>query len=150
MNILADLLEGPYCRHQFFREVARMRGDEAYALDPGDRVDHFQQVRQILPFRRTLAIGIDILTEERHLLITLLGEALYLAVDGRCRTALLAPSGIGHNTEGAKLIAPLHHGYPGLEGALATNRKALFIPQRVISEIAELLTTGLDLLEEGG
>src|SRR5687768_2128549 len=120
-----------------------MGSDEADALDAFDRMEQGEKIGEIFPFGRAFPIGIDILPEQCDLLVPLLGECSHLLYDGYSRAALLAPPGIGDHAERAKLIAPLHHGHPGLPRITAVDRKQLFIPERIVRDITELPPTRL-------
>ena len=112
-----------------------MRGGEADALDAGDLVDPFQQLRKRpLPFHR-LTVGIDVLPQQHHFLDAAPDQRRHVPHDVVARAAHLAPAHPGDDTEAADLVAPLHDGDVGF-GAVGLRK-----PGRIL-EIERIAVKG--------
>ena len=59
---------------------------------------------------RAVGVRVDVLSQQRHLAVALVGESSHLLKDGSDRSRPLAPARERHDAEGAHVIAPAHDG----------------------------------------
>ena len=121
---------------QLVVEVARMRGGVAKALDALDLADPADQPAEAPDAAvRPLAVeGIDILAEQRDFDRALTREALRFRDDGGDAARILRPPGVGHDAEGAELVAALldrEEGLRPLRGAVVRQMVELRLSREV-------------------
>ena len=80
--------------------------------------------RRVAAVQALAMIGVDVLAEQRDLADAGLGEPLGLGDDLRNRPRNLGAARIGHDAEGAELVAAFLHGDEGRHAALADRRAA--------------------------
>mmetsp|Transcript_37621 Transcript_37621/g.95012 ORF Transcript_37621/g.95012 Transcript_37621/m.95012 type:complete len:365 (-) Transcript_37621:599-1693(-) len=117
--------------HQAVREVARVRGGEADALDAGHVVHVAQQVGErprappagvVRHARQVAAVRVDVLPQQRHLLVPRLAQRQHLAPDVLRLAALLLPACERHYAVRALLVAAVDDVDPGGDVRLAARR----------------------------
>ena len=97
---------------QLCHRVARVRGEEAQAPQPGDGVDRGEKLGQPCPGTR-VAVAVDVLAEQGDLAHAAVDEATDVGDDLRCGAAALAAAHEGHDAVGTHLVAPTHHRHVG-------------------------------------
>ena len=98
------------CLQQLIGEIFRVRRCEPHALDAPDVRDRNQQVGKIMS---AVAVGVDVLAEEGHLLAPAGGEGFGFPHDADEVAAALAAAGVRDHAEGAEVVAAAHDGEPG-------------------------------------
>ena len=103
------------------REIERVGRREAHALDAVDGGDRAQQLGEpdVL-----VAVRVDRLAEQLHLLDAGLDQRAHLAQDLARRRAPLAPARVGHHAEGAELVAAALDGDVADHAARARSRSS--------------------------
>ena len=85
---------------------------------PLQRVDPAQQFRKHRAAAQILAIGVDVLTQERDLPVSTAGQITDLREDILHIPAALTAAHVRHNTVAAKIIAAVHNGHKRLKAAV--------------------------------
>ena len=101
--------------------VARMAGAVAQPRDAGNVREPLHQPaeRRGAAVRVLAVIGVDVLAEQRDLADAGIGQTLRLGDDLGDRPRHLGAARIGHDAEGAELVAAFLHGDEGRHAALA-------------------------------
>ena len=89
------------------------------ALDAGDFVHAAQQLSKSVLLAEILAVGVNILSQQRKFLIAVLHSSLNLAHDILYAAAALAATHVRHDTVGTEVVAAVHNGNPRSKRALA-------------------------------
>ena len=105
IHVLADGAEVGHRVDDVVGHVLRMRGQEPEPGEPGNCVDRPQQIGQTRIVGKVMPIGIDRLTEQRHLAHAAGGQPLDLGHDVGHRAAPLFAAAIGNDAVGAEEIA---------------------------------------------
>ena len=101
---------------QLVVHVARMAGGVAQPRDAGNLGEPMQQPRRAsrrAPSGALAVIGVDVLAEQRDLAHAGIGQPLGLGDDLRDRPRDFGAARIGHDAEGAELVAAFLHGEEG-------------------------------------
>ncbi len=106
VQVGADVLVAPDLLDHARREIARVGGDEAQARQAVQRRHRGQQVGEVGAAGR-LAPVVDRLAEELDLEEAVVDQVAHLAHHLGERAAALRAAGLGHDAEGADLVAPL-------------------------------------------
>src|SRR5215475_11898659 len=81
-------------------------------LDTVDRIDCRQEIGKVhLPWAHIDAVGVDVLSHQRHFFIPCLRQTTDFLKHHLWRTTDLRPARIGHNAERAALVAAMHDAY---------------------------------------
>ncbi len=101
--------------------VARMAGGVAQPRDAGNLREPMQQPaeRRGAAVQILAVIGVDVLADQRDLAHAGVGQALGLGDDLCDRARHFRAARIGHDAEGAELVAAFLHGDEGRHAALA-------------------------------
>ena len=104
-------------RAQVVGHVARMAGGVAQARDAGDLGEAEQEPAEApAPAVRSLAMPrVDVLTEERQLACAGVRQPPRFRNDSLNRARNLGAAGVGHDAEGAELVAAFLHGEEGVD-----------------------------------
>ena len=111
---------------QIVVHVARMAGGVAQPRDAGNFGEPVQQAaeRRGAAVGALAVIGVDVLADQRDLAHAGVGQPLGLGDDLRDRPRHLGAARVGHDAEGAELVAAFLHGDEGRHAALADRRAA--------------------------
>src|SRR3989338_6525212 len=113
MEMLADFRKVAHRLKETFARVLRVAGKEPYPLDAVDLIYPLQQLhkrgRPIGGHPILIFIGIHILSEQSHFLITVISQRTYLFDNTLCRPADFPASDIRNDTVRAKIITTLHN-----------------------------------------
>ena len=107
------------------RRVARVARHKADQKIAGDGVDHADEVGKIHVLFEVLAVGIDVLPQQRDVLIPGGDKLARLGYDVLRQTRALAPADIRDDAVSAEVVAAVHDRKPGLDLAVAAHRDAL-------------------------
>ena len=124
-----------------------MRRHEAHAADARHFIDHLQKIREIRELV-VLAIGVDILAEQRDFLIAVLHGFLDLAHDVLRQTAALAAAHVRHDAVRAEVVAAVHDRHPGREAARTCDRHIVRQFRLAELDIDDVAALRLDLLHD--
>ncbi len=121
MKMAAELGEAGKAVHQLLGEVLGIRGGEAEAGDTGNPGHRPQQLREGPAGGLGLiqAVGVDVLSDQGHLLDAVGGQMADLVDDVIETAADLPPSGERHHAVCTKIVATLHDGDEPLVGRSA-------------------------------
>ena len=114
--------------------VARMAGGVAQPRDARDSREPMQQrgrASQARPSASFAVIGVDVLAEQRDLAHAGVGQPLDLGDDLRDRPRDFGAARIGHDAEGAELVAAFLHGDEGRRRRACAIAARLGAAQRV-------------------
>src|SRR5215475_11344241 len=101
-----------------------MRRHKANTLNPVDGIDRCQQGGKVhLPWAYIDAIGVDVLSYQRHFFISCLRQATDFVEHHLRRATDLRPTCIGHNTERAAFVAAMHHTHKSRDAAVTRHRE---------------------------
>ena len=116
-----------------------MRRQEAYALQTLDAIDGRQQVAQVDRSGKVVAVGVDVLTQERHFPDSALRQQLGLPDDVRNGPADLPTPPVRDDAEGAELVAAVDDGYVRRNGGPGGQRPdaALDVHAHALAEEVE-------------
>ena len=105
--------------------VARMAGGVAQPVEAGDLGEAEEEPAEAPGAAvRALAVpGIDVLAEQRDLADALAGEARRLGDDRRDRPRDFGAARVGHDAEGAELVAAFLHGEEGGDAVAAPSAR---------------------------
>ena len=122
--------------NELFRRVfrvARHKSDDIIAVDGAY---FFDEVGKIALLAQSLAVGIDVLPEQRYLLVAALDKPAHLVHDvfGAART--LASAHVWDDAVRAEIVAAVHYAHPRLIRALAAHRHA-FRDRRIVAVCGE-------------
>src|SRR4051812_25415174 len=124
VDVLRDVRELGMRADHVLGHVRGMRARVADALDPSDRRDGVEELREAArPRTQAGPVAVDVLAEQRHLLDAVLRELLDLGDELLERAADLAAPGRGDDAEGALHVAAGGDLDPGLEITLAFGRE---------------------------
>ena len=98
---------------------------------------------------QALAIGVDILPQQRDILVALCYQLLYLLHDPLRTAAALPAAHIGHNAVGTKIIAAVHDWYPSFDKAIPLRGKILRHTAVILPQIKNPLSLGKAALQQG-
>ncbi len=105
-------------RDQIIIDVARVTGGVAQPRDAGDFGDATQQLPERPGPAETFAmIGVDVLPDQRHLAHARSGEILDLGENCPDGPRNFRAARVGHDAEGAELVAAFLHGDEGRDAA---------------------------------
>ena len=113
MQVLADPGKIPHSDDEFVREILRMRGREAYALDALDAVYHLQEPGEV---DAAVFIGVDVLSQQRDLPDAQSGQVVDLGQYFLVVFAPLPAPDVGDYAIGAEVVAATHDAHEGLHG----------------------------------
>ncbi|MPN49619.1 hypothetical protein SDC9_197241 [bioreactor metagenome] len=85
-----------------------MAGHEANPAYAGEVIDHAQQLSEAHRFLQALAIGIDVLTQEREFDIALSNQLADFLQNGLGGSGLFPAADIGHDAVGTEIVAAVH------------------------------------------
>ena len=103
--------------------VLGMAGHKAQDKVALDLVKLIKQIGKIVA--HALGIGIDVLPEQRDILISLFHKILDLGHHLVHLATALSAAHVGHDAIGAEIVTAVHDGHPGAVIALAADRHAL-------------------------
>ena len=110
---------------ELLRRVARVARHKADPEITRDVVDHPDEVGKIDAAIEILAVGVDVLPQQRDVLIPGGDKLARLGYDVLRQTRALAPADIRDDAVGAEVVAAVHDRKPGLDRAVAPHRDAL-------------------------
>ena len=110
---------------ELFRRVLRVAAHEADDKVARDGVEPPDEVGKVHVLVEVAAVGVDILPQERDVLIARRDELARLALDLVRVAGALAPAHIWHDAVGAEVVAPVHDRQPCLDAAVALLGDAL-------------------------
>ena len=126
-----------------------MAGHEADKEVPGHGVDLLQEPGEVHPRQpQVLAVGVDVLAQEGDVPISGLGELPDLGQNVLGPPGPLPPPDIGDDAVGAEIVAAVHDGDPGLDGALPPDREALGDGAGLVGGVEDAAPAGEDPPEE--
>ena len=103
--------------------ILGMGRHEADAFEPVHVVQAPEQPAEGKIVRGFAAIGVHVLAQERDLAKPLGHRALHLVHDEFARLAPLGSARVGHDAEGAEIIAPTRDAHEGVQAAPALDRR---------------------------
>ena len=103
----------------FLTHVAGMARHIPDPLHSGDGVHQFQETRKSFLLTAVLAVGVDVLAEQRKFPVAQGHCSPDFPADGFRLAAALASAHIRHDAVRAEVVAAVHDGYPGGKTALA-------------------------------
>src|SRR5262245_48821311 len=120
-----------------------MRRHKANTLDTVDSIDRPQEVGKVhLPWAHIDAVGVDVLSHQRHFFIPCLRQTTDFLKHYLWRTTDLRPACIGHNAERAAFVAAVHDAHEGGDAAIACHREG---PEVVVEHFVGDFEDGLML-----
>ena len=147
MDVLAEVLAVADGRDDLVREVLWVRGHEAHAADARHLVDHLQEVRKVRELV-VLAVGVDVLAEQRDFLIAVLHGLLDLADDVLGQAAALTAAHIRHDAVSAEVVAAVHDWHPSREAARACDGYVVRQLRLAELHVDDVTVLRLDLLHD--
>ena len=124
MDVLADMRAALDRIDQLVADVLRVRGHEAHAANALHLIHHAKKIGKIR-FLMIFAVGVHILSKERHLAIAFRYRAAHLCNDLLRRAAALASAHIGHDAVRTVVVAAVHDRHPCRELSAARNGQIL-------------------------
>ena len=119
MEVLADMLALSHSLDNLLAHITRMARHIVDALHAGNFVHATQQLGKSILLAKVLAIGVNVLSQQRKFLIAVLYSSLNLAHDILYTAATLTATHVRHDAVGAEVIAAVHNGNPRSKRALA-------------------------------
>ena len=110
VDVLAHLVKPRHRPHDPPAHEHGVGGEEPYAGEPLDGIQRVEQVRQVLPVRQVVAIGVHGLPQEGDFLDSPGDQVLHLGHDLRDRSADLPASPVWDDAEGAHQVAAMDDG----------------------------------------
>src|SRR5262249_24827974 len=127
-----------------WREVQRMRRHKANTLDTVDRIDRRQEIGKVhLPWAHIDAVGVDVLSHQRHFFIPCLRQTTDFLEHHLWRATDLRPACIGHDAERAAFVAAMHDAHKGRNAAVTRHREG---PEVIVEYSVSDFEDGLALL----
>ena len=123
--MVADVMRRGDRVDQLVRRILRVARHKADAVVALHFIEHGEEVGEIQTFVQPFSVGIDVLAEQRDVLIALIDQTFELSKDIRTSAASLAPAHIRDNTVRAEIIASVHDRQPRAECTAARDRHAL-------------------------
>ena len=130
VQVFHDFRQVAYGLQQVGRHVSWEAGDKAYALDPADVVESFQQFGQADQSSVfCVFVAVDGLSQQRDFAHTLIGQQLCFLNDVFRRATLFRSAGCRHHAVGAEFVTADHDADKSLK-----RRRAHFgIAERIIA-----------------
>ena len=97
------------------RGILRVGSHEPDQEIPVKRIDPTEQLRKIHPVLHSLPIGIDVLPEQRDVLVARFDQLPHLRQNILRMTAAFPAADIRHNAVRTEIVAPVHDRHPRLE-----------------------------------
>ena len=116
--MLAQLRLGGNGVDQLVTGILGVAGHKADVIIAGHRAQQVEQIRKVHLFFQTLAVAVDVLSQQCDLLIACLHKTAELGKDITGLAALLAAAHIRHDAVGTEVVAAVHDGQPCAELAL--------------------------------
>ena len=105
MDRTADILLRGHHLEQFIAHILRVRRCKADTQQGRDVGHTAHQLRKI---DLTPAVGVHVLTQERHLAVAILEKGASLCYDRLCIATALTTARVGHHAVGAEVVATAH------------------------------------------
>ena len=125
MDVVGALFALRHRAEELLRRVARVARHKADQKIAGDGVDHADEIGKIHVLFEVLAVGIDVLPQQRDVLIPGGDKLARLGYDVLRQARALAPADIRDDAVSAEVVAAVHDRKPGLDLAVAAHRDAL-------------------------
>ena len=125
MHLVRALFALGHGAKELFRRVLRVAAHETDDEVARDGVDAPDEVGKIHVLVEVAAVGVDVLPQERDVLIPRRDELARLTLDLVRMAGALAPAHIRHDAVGAEVVAPVHDRQPRLDAAVALLGDAL-------------------------
>lgn len=147
VDVLTEVLAVADGRDDLVREVLWVRGHEAHAADARHLVDHLEEICKVCELV-VLAVGVDILAEQRDFLIAVLHGLLNLMHDVLRQAAALAAAHIRHDAISAEIVAAVHDWHPSREAARACDGYVVRQLRLAELHVDDVTVLRLDLLHD--
>ena len=118
MQVLAQLRLSGNGVDQLVAGILGVAGHKADVVIAGHRAQQVEQIGKVHLFFQTLAVAVDVLSQQCDLLIACLHKTAELGKDITGLAALFAAAHIRHDAVGAEVVAAVHDGQPCAELAL--------------------------------
>ena len=147
MQLLCNLIALCHSRKQFGRRVLRVACHKAQPEIAGHGVETAQKIGKIHVNAEILTIGVDVLAEQRNLLVTRRDQLTQFFLDLLRSAAALSAAHIRHNAVGAEIVAAIHDGQPRL-CALGTQHRQTFGDIVLAADVEHALFLGQHAVQQ--
>ncbi len=132
------------------RRVLGLAGHEAHPVVAVDPVDLREEIGKIIACAEILAVAVDVLAEQRDLLITCRDQLAHLAHDLLRLAAALAATDVGHDAVRAEVVAAVHDAHPCAHAADAVDGDILRDAARLIVDGKDAAALGVGAVQKLG